>query len=79
MIEIYTKADCGYCVAAKEFMKINNVEYTEHTIGVDLTREEFLERFPDVKTVPMIMVDGNNIGGYDNLLEHITLRNKNVS
>lgn len=79
MIDIYSKVDCSYCVAAKELMKINDIAYTEHVIGRDLTRDEFLERFPNMKTVPVILVDGNIIGGYNDLLEHVSKRNTNDS
>lgn len=79
MIEIYGKPDCGYCSAAKELMKINNVEYKEYVIGQDLTREEFIEKFPTMKTVPTILLDGNLIGGYNELLEHISKKVQNGS
>jgi glutaredoxin len=71
MIEIYSKPDCGYCKAAKDLLELNDVQYTEHSIGTDLTREEFIEKFPLVKTVPAILVDGNYIGGYNELLDHV--------
>lgn len=72
MIDIYSKIDCGYCNAAKDLLKINNIDYNEYVIGRDITREEFLEKFPNAKTVPYILVDGNIIGGYDKLLEHVS-------
>jgi glutaredoxin len=72
MIEIYSKDNCQYCKAAKDLLDLNNINYTEHRIGSDLTREEFIERFPQIKTVPAIMVDGNFIGGYNELLDHIS-------
>lgn len=72
MIDIYSKVDCPYCKAAKDLLDVNNIEYNEYVIGRDLTREEFLEKFPNVKTVPQILVDNNIIGGYDKLLEHVS-------
>jgi len=48
-------------------------EYEEIKIGRDLTREEFKEQFPEVKTVPYIIIDGTAIGGYENLLSHYKL------
>ena len=32
-VEIYTSDTCIQCVKAKEFLKTNNVEYTEHNIS----------------------------------------------
>jgi glutaredoxin len=49
------------------------VEYEEIKIGREITREEFKEQFPSVKTVPYIIIDGNVIGGYENLLSHYKL------
>jgi glutaredoxin len=79
MIEIYSKEDCGFCKSAKDLLTINSMGYTEHQIGRDLTREEFIERFPTVKTVPAILVDNNYIGGYNELLEYVTKKVQNGS
>jgi glutaredoxin len=39
-------------------------------IGAELTREEFMEIFPNVRTVPFIIIDGEEVGGYDRLVEY---------
>jgi glutaredoxin 3 len=44
--------------------------YNEHVVGSDLTREQFLELFPNARTVPQIVINGKLIGGYDNLVEY---------
>lgn len=72
MIDIYTKEDCSFCAQAKSFMQKKNLEYKEHLIGRDLTREELIEKFPQMRTVPIILVDGKLIGGYINLVERYT-------
>ena len=46
---------------------MQGVEYTYKTMGKDFTREELLEQFPNARTVPQIKVDGNNIGGFQDL------------
>ena len=70
MIDIYTRTDCSFCSSAKQFMKSRNISYNEHLVGRDLTREELIEKFPQMKTVPIIVLDGRLIGGYMNLVEH---------
>jgi glutaredoxin-related protein len=40
-------------------------------LDTDFTREELFEEFPTARTFPQIRVDGNAIGGYDQLAEHI--------
>lgn len=65
---IYTKKECPFCVKAKELFNSKDVDYTECEIGVDITREDFISLFPDQKTVPLIFIDGERIGGYDELV-----------
>lgn len=67
--EIFSKDNCAYCTKAKNLLTSLNIDYTEHKIGRDLTREDFLAIFPNVKTVPQIMINGVYIGGYDDLLK----------
>ena len=67
MIEIYTKPSCPSCLNTKMFLQSKGLEYTEIKIGKDISREEFLEKFPEARTVPWVLVDGNLIGGYENV------------
>lgn len=67
---IYTKDNCPFCVQAKNLFSLKGETYQEMKIGVDLTREEFMEIFPDVKTVPFIIIDEERVGGYDRLVEY---------
>ena len=69
-IVIYTKDNCPYCVQAKNLFSLKGEEYHEMKIGLDLTREEFISIFPEVKTVPFIIIDGKKVGGYDKLVEY---------
>jgi glutaredoxin len=66
---IYTKDNCSYCAQAKNLFTNKGQQYIEKKIGKDLTREEFLESFPDVRTVPFIIIDTEKVGGYDKLIE----------
>jgi len=72
MIDIYTRNDCSFCSQAKAFMQKKNLPYTEHVVGRDLTREQLIEKFPQMKTLPIILVDNQLIGGYINLVERYT-------
>jgi len=67
MIEIYTKQSCTYCMQAKILLKGLGIEFTESRIGNNITRDEFVEKFPDARTVPHIVIDGVSIGGYEQL------------
>lgn len=63
-VEIYTKPDCPYCSRAKNLLRDKQIAFTEQKLDEDYTREILLEKFPDVKSYPVVVVDGFRIGGY---------------
>ena len=71
MIEIYTKPDCPYCNKAKQLLRTTNQQFNEFKLNVDFTREILLEKYPNAKTYPVVVVDGFHIGGYTQLAEMI--------
>ena len=70
-VQVYTKDNCPYCVKAKQLLSIKNVDYNEVVIGQDIIREDFMSLFPDVRTVPLIIIDNVKVGGYEQLREYI--------
>lgn len=68
---IYTKDNCPYCVKAKQLLSIKNVAYSEVAIGKNIIREDFMALFPDVRTVPFIIIDNVKVGGYEQLREYL--------
>lgn len=62
MINIYTRDGCPHCTEIKQFLKNRNVDYNEFKIGVDVQREQVLEKFPDQKTLPIITLNEDIIG-----------------
>lgn len=64
---IYSKPNCIFCEKAKELLDFQNIPYELKVLDVDFTREELLEMFPDAKTYPQIIFEGEHIGGFDNL------------
>ena len=52
---IYTKTDCPACVSLKQTMKRDNEDFLEMLIGKDISREDFLKKFPGVRTVPFLV------------------------
>ena len=69
MIEIYSKPSCPYCVRAKNLCEQEGYEYTYKMLDEDFTREELFEIFHGARTFPQIRIDGENIGGYQQLEE----------
>lgn len=68
-ILVYTKDSCPFCDQAKTLLRMKDQRFQEMKIGRDITREQFVDTFPDVRTVPFIIIDGEKVGGYDKLVE----------
>ena len=76
-IDIYGKTQCPYCDMAKRLAQqtCENSEQGLHTynyyqLDTDFTREELFEKFPGARTFPQISIDGENIGGYTELVTY---------
>jgi glutaredoxin 3 len=68
-IEIYTKDWCGYCTRAKELLESKGVAFEEYDITMGGPKqEEMLERVPGRTSVPQIFIDGEHIGGCDDMV-----------
>ena len=68
---VWSKDQCGYCVMAKNLLRNQGIEYEERNISTGpWTREQLLEAVPHARTLPQIILDGNLIGGYDQLKKH---------
>lgn len=71
-IEIYSKDGCPSCVKAKQLLNMHSKDFMEYKLNEDFTRDVLLSKFPEAKTFPVIVIDGFNIGGYDQLFQYIT-------
>jgi len=71
MIEIYGKPQCPFCDKAKNLCETRKFKYTYKSLGTDYTREELLEQFPNARTVPQIVINGEKIGGYDQFTKYL--------
>jgi glutaredoxin 3 len=71
MIIIYGKTQCGYCDAAKRLCESRGLDFEYKQLDKDFTREVMVEEFPTARTFPQIVVSGNKIGGYDQLVKYI--------
>ncbi len=72
-IVIYTKESCPFCVKAKQLLKRKNAAFQEIEIsGRDDLKAEMIKKSAGRSTVPQIFINGELIGGCDDLyaLEH---------
>lgn len=70
---IWTQADCKYCNLAKRLLLANKILYIEKKIGLGgtHTKKDLLDAVPHARTVPQIFLDGEYIGGYEDLVKAI--------
>jgi glutaredoxin 3 len=67
-IEMYTTPFCPYCVRAKALLKRKGAEFEEIDVTmVPGARDEMLRRSEGRRTVPQIFINGDGIGGSDEL------------
>lgn len=67
-VKIYTTMLCPYCHRAKALLKDKGVAFTEIDVTMDpKTRQEMAARAGGCYTVPQIFVDGEHIGGSEEL------------
>lgn len=67
-VEIYTSPYCGYCHAAKRLLTTKGVQFTEiDVIANPDRRPEMVNRSGGGRTVPQIFINGQHIGGSDDM------------
>jgi glutaredoxin 3 len=77
-IEIYSKDNCSQCDQAKNLLKNKGKDFVEYKLDRDFTREILLDKFPEAKTFPVIVIDGFNIGGINQLNEHLNIEDNRL-
>lgn len=66
-VEVYTTDYCPYCVRAKDLLKSKGVAFEEKVMTTQEERIALMERANGRRTVPQIFINGEGIGGYDDL------------
>ena len=65
MVKIYTTPTCHWCHILKEFLKENNIEYTEIDVSKDQTAAQEMVEKSGQMGVPVSEIDGNIVVGFD--------------
>lgn len=66
-VVIWSKYNCHFCDQAKALLTQKNIKFEERKIGDGWTKEELLETVPTARTLPQIIIDGNVVGGFNEL------------
>ena len=69
-VVIYTRQFCGFCSSAKALLEKKGVDYVEHdATGKPDLRAEMVEKSRGRNTFPQIFINGQHVGGCDDLHE----------
>ena len=72
-IVVYSKNNCVFCTKAKALLNSLGLEYEEKSLEKDFGSDpsKLIEDIgKNVRTMPQIKIDGELIGGYNQLVEH---------
>ena len=76
-ITVYTKQNCVYCVKAKSLLKGLGLTFTEKKLEEFSSVDEMIKDIgKKVRAMPQIKIDGELVGGYNQLIEYFN--NKGV-
>jgi len=68
-IEIYTTPWCGYCARAKALLEKKGAAFEETDVMEDSVKRSEMRERSRRSTVPQIFINGQHIGGSDELAE----------
>lgn len=69
---VWSKHHCPYCDQAKALLTQKGIQFEERKIGEGYTKEQLLEAIPTARTVPQIVLEGQVIGGFTELKQHLS-------
>jgi glutaredoxin 3 len=67
-ITVYTTEPCGYCRVAKALLEKRNIPFAEVNLAKDPSGRAELVRLTGMMTFPQVVIDGEPIGGYQELV-----------
>ncbi len=67
-ITVYTSAACGYCVAAKNFLKSRGLAWNEVRVDLDPAERERIVALTRRTSVPQIFIGDTHAGGSDDMM-----------
>ena len=69
---VWSKDPCPFCDRAKNLLKLKGSEFEERNITTgNWTKEQLMESVPGARTVPQILINGQLIGGFNELQQHL--------
>lgn len=69
---VWSKEACTFCIRAKNLLNKKGINFEERLLGEKWSKQDLLEMVPNATTVPQIFIDNVYIGGYTELVEHLS-------
>jgi glutaredoxin 3 len=66
-VVVYTTGWCGFCIGAKALLEHRGIAYREVSLDDDPSFRQTVYDLGGQWTVPLVLIDGVPVGGYDEL------------
>jgi glutaredoxin 3 len=67
-VTVYTTDHCSLCLSAKKLLEKRQIDYEEINLARDADSRARLSRLTGMFTFPQIVIDGQAVGGFAELL-----------
>ncbi len=66
-VVVYRTPFCGYCFRAAQLLQSKGIPFEEIDVSGDSEKRRWLLEVTRQRTVPQIFIDGEPVGGFDDL------------
>jgi glutaredoxin 3 len=66
-VEIFTGPGCAWCTRAKNLLNSRGIRFRERDVALPDVLDEFRARLPRVRSIPQVFIDGQHVGGFEDL------------
>ncbi|MDD5006223.1 MAG: Uxx-star family glutaredoxin-like (seleno)protein [Candidatus Omnitrophica bacterium] len=64
-VKVYSTPTCPYCIRVKEYLKQKNVSFQNIDVSADKASLEEMVKLTGQMGVPVVVIDGNIVVGFD--------------
>lgn len=64
-VTIYSTATCPFCIRAKQFLRENNIQFTDIDVSKDQDKAQEMIQRSGQMGVPVVEIEGKMIIGFD--------------
>jgi glutaredoxin len=81
LAQVWSQTNCPACTEAKRLLEARGVQIEERMLGVNgYTKKDLIDLVPHARSVPQIFVDGEYVGGLQELKRKLANdNNKNTN